>query len=200
MVGTFAFSANSSAIAAQLGLQRPWMQLAARDATSSRAHQRAGAARDSAECGACGASDSVRGERPPRRAMNPHSARRFYEDRVRQPQWQRRRQAPARRQQSGRSGFAGRGRRHSESLSIRSSSVQSSSIQSPSIRHQSGGDIKSSKTSREECQQPEPGRTHMPETTRMRSFASPAARVLRSVGSRRQTGWRSARARLQIIR
>ena len=34
----------------------------------------------------------------------------------------------------------------------------------------------------------------MPETTKMRSFASPAARVLRSVGSRWQTGWRSARA------
>jgi hypothetical protein len=28
----------------------------------------------------------------------------------------------------------------------------------------------------------------------MRSFAPPAARVLRSVGSRWQTGWRSARA------
>ena len=33
----------------------------------------------------------------------------------------------------------------------------------------------------------------MPETAKMRSFASPAARVLRSVGSRWQTGWRSAR-------
>ncbi len=33
-----------------------------------------------------------------------------------------------------------------------------------------------------------------PETIRMRSFASPAVRVLRSVGSRWQTGWRSARA------
>src|SRR5271157_2294334 len=33
----------------------------------------------------------------------------------------------------------------------------------------------------------------MPETTKVRSFASPAARVLRSVGSRWQTGWRSTR-------
>jgi hypothetical protein len=46
----------------------------------------------------------------------------------------------------------------------------------------------------EECQQPEPGQARMPETTLMRSFASPAARVLRSVRSRWQTGWRSARA------
>jgi len=34
----------------------------------------------------------------------------------------------------------------------------------------------------------------------MRSFASPAARVLRSVGSRWQTGWRSARALAMITR
>src|SRR5271170_7797113 len=33
---------------------------------------------------------------------------------------------------------------------------------------------------------------HLLETIKMRSFASPAARVLRSVGSRWQTGWRGA--------
>jgi LPS-assembly protein len=37
-------------------------------------------------------------------------------------------------------------------------------------------------------------------TRKMRSFASPAARVLRSVGSRWQTGWRSARALAMITR
>jgi len=52
----------------------------------------------------------------------------------------------------------------------------------------------------EECQQPEPSQARMPETTKMRSFASPAARVLRSVGSRWQTGWRSARALAMITR
>ena len=52
------------------------LQLAAQDGTSSRAHQKAGAARDSAESGACAACDSVRGERPPRRARNRRSERR----------------------------------------------------------------------------------------------------------------------------
>ena len=75
-----------------------------------------------------------------------------------------------------------------------------------SARHQSSRTdqvvvIKSSYQVVEECQQPEPGPARMAETTRMRSFASPAARVLRSVGSRWQTGWRSARAlSLMIIR
>lgn len=36
--------------------------------------------------------------------------------------------------------------------------------------------------------------TIKPGTIRMRSFAPPAVRVLRSVGSRWQTGWQSARA------
>jgi len=40
----------------------------------------------------------------------------------------------------------------------------------------------------------------MPETTETHNFASPAARVLRSVRSRWQTGWRSARALAMITR
>jgi hypothetical protein len=62
-------------------------QLAAQDGTSSRAHQKAGAVRDSAESGACAACDSVRGERPPRRARNQSSIQRS----VPRPQFQGRR-------------------------------------------------------------------------------------------------------------
>jgi hypothetical protein len=52
--------------------------------------------------------------------------------------------------------------------------------------------IKSYESSRnnqvvEECPQPGPGPARMAEIVRMRSFASPAARVLRSVRSRWQT-------------
>ncbi len=53
--------------------QCPPFQLAAPDGTNSRAHQKAGVERDSAESGACAACDSARGERQPRPARNPHS-------------------------------------------------------------------------------------------------------------------------------
>src|ERR1035437_2537467 len=53
--------------------QCPPIPLAAPDGTSSRAHQKGGVERDSAESGACAACDSARGERQPRPARNPHS-------------------------------------------------------------------------------------------------------------------------------
>jgi hypothetical protein len=53
--------------------QCPAFPLAAPDGTSSRAHQKAGVERESAESGACAACDSARGERQPRPARNPHS-------------------------------------------------------------------------------------------------------------------------------
>ena len=53
--------------------QCPLFPLAAPDGTSSRAHQKAGVERESAESGACAACDSARGERQPRPARNPHS-------------------------------------------------------------------------------------------------------------------------------
>src|ERR1035437_1523540 len=51
--------------------QCPPFPLAAPDGTSSRAHQKGGVERDSAESGACAACDSARGERQPRPARNP---------------------------------------------------------------------------------------------------------------------------------
>ncbi len=51
----------------------PEAQLAAQGGTSSRAHQKAGAARDSAESEACAACDSVRGDWQPRCARNQRS-------------------------------------------------------------------------------------------------------------------------------
>jgi hypothetical protein len=69
-----------------------------------------------------------------------------------------------------------------------------------SARHQSGRSqvaiIRSSKNASSQSQ----AKARMPQTTRMRSFASPAARVLRSVRSRWQTGWRRAHALALIAR
>ena len=64
------------------------IQLAAQGGTSSRAHQKAGAARDSAESEACAACDSVRGDWQPRRARNQRSDRRPHQRPDRRPDQQ----------------------------------------------------------------------------------------------------------------
>ena len=79
---------------------------------------------------------------------------------------------------------------------LRHSNVRQSSVPQ-SARHRSGRSHQFAFNQVvEECQQPEPGPARMAETTRMRSFASPAARVLRSeVPVSRPAG--GAQARLQ---
>ena len=60
----------SRAVRRGLAQPQPSIHLAAQVGTSSRAHQKAGGGTDSAESGAYGACDSVRGEWQPRRARN----------------------------------------------------------------------------------------------------------------------------------
>ena len=100
--------------------QLPRMQLGASGRDHFREHQKAGAAKDSAATGACAARDSIRGERPPRRARNRRSDRYRHSRSVPRPQLQR--------QRWRRNDLERRVRRRSDSSSIRSSSVRLSLI------------------------------------------------------------------------
>jgi len=160
---------------------------------------------DSAESGACGACDSVRGERQPRRAKNQSWDQRWDQrsnqrsdkrsdqssdqHSVPRPRFLQRWRcwAPPPQHRWRRGGFEQRDRRRSNRSSIRSSSV----------RHSYSGGHKSGRRKQvaKNASSPSQARHDFAETTKMHSFASPAARVLRSVRSRWQTGWRSACAR-----
>jgi hypothetical protein len=124
--------------------QCPPIPLAAPDGTSSRAHQKGGVERESAESGACAACDSARGERQPRSARNPHSP---------EGSGQRRRHQRARRRFLRR-----RDPRQWQGWSIQRSSMQRSSIRSSSVQSCSSSRtnqvalIKSSKNARSQSQ------------------------------------------------
>ncbi len=150
--------------------QYPPIQLAAPDGTNSRAYQKAGVERDSAESGACAGCDSDRGERQPRPARNPHSQ----ED-----------SDPRRRRQRALRRFLRRrDPRRWQGSSMQRSSIRSSSVQSySSSRTNQVAVIKSSKNASSQSQ----ARHEWRRPQDVRSFASPAARVLRSVRSRWQT-------------
>jgi hypothetical protein len=119
--------------------QCPPFPLAVPDGTNSRAHQKAGVERESAESGACAACDSARGERQPRSARNPHSQ---------EGSGSRRRHQRALRRFLRR-----RDPRQWQGWSMQRSSIRSSSVQScSSSRTSQVALIKSSKNARSQSQ------------------------------------------------
>ena len=148
---------------------------------------------DSAESGASDAYDSVRGDRQPRRAGIRGRIRGRIEIRIKARTNVR----------SGDRSFSDRGaERRLDSVGgakvalnggIPSGrAVRQSGRRQSGVHHSAGHKSGRRKQVAKNASSPSEAKAQISETTKLRSFASPAARVLRSVGSRWQTGWRSA--------